>query len=320
MLEQLGDRPQLRIVFGRAYRETDFLREAVTEFEKAIALDPNFPRAHYYLGLTYLLKDGAARLSNAAEEFKFELAAHPDEFFANYYLGIVYLIQRELPLATSFLEKASRIQPDNPDPYFHLGQAYQESEKHEQAIEALKKDIALNPYLSHNDYQVTTAHYRLGQSLVKTGRTKEGQQELQTAAELKSKAKKRDEEKTKVFLGEANLHEQDNKFPEMLLVEGVIAEPNPLDEKSKEELKRSEAYYAKVVAAAHNNIGQLRAQQKDFRKAAEQFALAAKWNPQLDDIYFNWGLACFEAELYKEAIPPLEKVLKASPANVSAKQ
>src|SRR5262249_50719254 len=70
MLTQLGDRPQLHIVFGRAYRETEFLAEAIEEFKKAVALDPKFPRAHYYLGLTYLLKDGGSRLGDAAEEFK----------------------------------------------------------------------------------------------------------------------------------------------------------------------------------------------------------------------------------------------------------
>src|SRR6266850_5353392 len=90
MIVQLGNRAPLRILIGRAYRETGFLPEAIEEFKKAIAVDTNFPRAHYHLGLTYLLKDGAARLADAAEEFKLELAAHPDEFFGNYYLGIVY--------------------------------------------------------------------------------------------------------------------------------------------------------------------------------------------------------------------------------------
>ena len=115
MIEQLGDRAQLRVLFGRAYRETGFLTEAIAEFKKAVALDTNFPRVHYYLGLTYLLKDGAARLSEAAEEFKIELTAHPDQlfaspdqFFANYYLGIVCVVERRWELAISFLEKASR--------------------------------------------------------------------------------------------------------------------------------------------------------------------------------------------------------------------
>jgi len=77
--------PQLHILFGRAIPgDRFFWRKRIEELKAAIALDPNSPRVHYYLGLTYLLKDGASRLDEAAEEFKVELASHSDEFFANY--------------------------------------------------------------------------------------------------------------------------------------------------------------------------------------------------------------------------------------------
>ena len=99
MVADLGNRPQLRILIGRAYRQTGFLPEAIDEFKKAIALDPRFPRVHYYLGLTYLLKDGAARLNDAEAEFKLEVAAHPEEFFGNYYLGLVSTIGRKWEVA-----------------------------------------------------------------------------------------------------------------------------------------------------------------------------------------------------------------------------
>jgi len=56
MIEQLGDRPQLRVLIGRAYRETGFLPEAIEEFRKAVALDPRFPRVHFYLGSHIYLK------------------------------------------------------------------------------------------------------------------------------------------------------------------------------------------------------------------------------------------------------------------------
>lgn len=320
MVEQLGERPQLHIVFGRAYRETGFLPEAIEEFQEAVKLDTHFPRAHYYLGLTYLLKDGASRLNDAAEEFKVELTSHPDEFFANYYLGIVYLIDRKWELAISLLEKASRIQPDNADPYFHLGQAYQAVNKHSEAIEVIKKSIALNPSLSHNDYQIATAHFRLGQSLVKTGQSEAGKKELQIAAELKSKSLTRDKEKNELYLNTANLHERNSKFPEMVSSEGVIAESNAPDAKTLADLKGGETYYSRVVAAAHNAIGLLRADRGDFRAAAEQFGLAAKWDSKLVDLNYNWGLAAFKAELYKEAIPPLESELSAHPANLQVKE
>src|SRR6185312_13070002 len=85
MVVQVGNRPQLHVLIGRAYRETGFMAEAIEEFNQALALDPHLQRVHFYLGITYLLKDGMTRLTDAAEEFRKELAAYPDEFSANYY-------------------------------------------------------------------------------------------------------------------------------------------------------------------------------------------------------------------------------------------
>src|SRR5215471_14589478 len=320
MLKELGERPALHIIFGRAFRETEFLAEAIDEFKKAVALDPKFPRAHYYLGLTYLLKDGTPRVADAEVEFKYELSANPDEFLANYFLGMAYLIQREWEPAINFLEKAASIQPENPDPYFHLSQCYQAITRHDRAVDVLRKTIALTTDLSHNDYQVTTAHYRLGQSLLKTGQTQEGEKEIQIAADLKSKGFKSDEEKFAAIRNAAGSQESDGKLPKTFTPAGIIAEANKLDEKTLAELKRSQDYYSKVAASAHQNIGLLRADRQDFRGAAEQFGLAAKWNPQLEHINFNWGLAAYKAELYKQAIPPLEQESSVNPANTAARQ
>lgn len=320
ILKQFGDRPQLRIIFGRAYRETGFLPEAIEEFKRAVALDPHFPRAHYYLGLTYLLKDGTERLNDAREEFKIELAANPEEFFANYYLGVIYAIEREWDLAIRFLQKASGIQPNNPDPYFHMGQAHQSKGDHLQAIEVLRKSIALNPQLAHNEYQVTSAHYRLGQSLMKVGHTEEGQKQLKLAAQLKSESFKRDEERATAYLNVTSLRAHDQAAPAINAAEGVVASTVPLDETTRQALDTSEDYYAKVVASAHNNLGMLQAQREEFSKAVHEFALASNWDATLDGLNFNWGLASFKAEQFKDAIAPLEKELSFHPANTAATQ
>ncbi|HVQ38495.1 MAG TPA: tetratricopeptide repeat protein, partial [Pyrinomonadaceae bacterium] len=219
MIERLGNRPQLRVLIGRAYRETGFLAEAIEEFQKAVALDPRFPRVHYYLGLTYLLKGGVGKLAEAQAQFKIELATHPNEFLAHYYLGIAATVERDWSAAMTYLQRASQLQPNNPDPYFFMGQAFQGLNKHVEAIVAFKKAIALNPDLKHNDYQVTNAHYRLGQSLLKMGLQAEGQQELKLAADLKTTAFKRDEAKIQAFTANAG-----NNLSELVSPEGVTAE------------------------------------------------------------------------------------------------
>jgi tetratricopeptide (TPR) repeat protein len=91
------------------------------------------------------------------------------------------------------------------------------------------------------------------------------------------------------------------------------------DEKTTQELKSSADYYQKILATVHNNVGLLRAERQDFRAAAEQFALAVKWNPEQEGLDYNLGLAYYKSELYERAIPPLEKELKTRPANRPAR-
>jgi tetratricopeptide (TPR) repeat protein len=320
MIKQFGDRPQLHIIIGRAYRQSGLMGEAADEFKKAIALDNHFPRAHYYLGITYLLDEGQTKVNEALAEFQIELAANPDEFFANYYLGIVYIFQRKWDLAVRFLQKASTIEPNNPDPYFQLGQAYQELNQHERVIEVLKKSIALNPNLAHNKNQVTKAHLILAQALLRTGQTAAGQKELQIAADLKLQAFKLEQQTpgSKPATDPGGLAAQDTLLSEAGFEPRVDSKSPERDEKTIEELKSGATYYEQVLATAHNNVGMLRGERQDFTSAAEQFALAVKWNPNQEGLNYNLGLAYYKSGLFEKSIPPLEIELKTHPENRSA--
>ncbi len=317
LIKVFGEKPQLHVIIGRAYRQSGLLADAAEEFKKAIALDPRFPRAHYYLGITYLLDEGQSKIGEALEEFKIEVAANPDEFFANYYLGVVYNFQRQWDLAITFLQKASTIQPNNPDPYFQLGQAYQELNNHKQAIKVLRKAIAVNPDLGHNKGQVTTAHHRLAQSLLKTGQTEAGQKELQIASDLKAQAFKLEQQVQTGApgMGVVRLSDSGKDLLELGSGENGSTGANNLDERAKQELQSSEAYYKKVIGTAHNNIGLLRGERQDYLAAAKQFALAAKWDPQQEGLDYNLGLAHYKSESFKQAAPPLENELKVHPGN-----
>jgi tetratricopeptide (TPR) repeat protein len=318
LLKTFGDQPQLHVLIGRAYRQSGLLADATAEFKKAIALDANFPRAHYYLGITYLLDEGQNKLGEALAEFKIEVAANPDEFFANYYLGVVYNFQRQWDLAITSLQKASSLQPHNPDPYFQLGQSYQELNKHEQAIEALKKAIELNPDLAHNKNQVTTAHHRLAQSLLKTGQTEAGRKELQIASELKAQAFKLEQQTQTEAPGMTlNRLSASGKDQLELSHEDHSSLATDTDAKARQALQSSEAYYKKVIGTAHNNVGLLRGERQDFVVAAAQFEQAAKWDPPQEGLNFNLGLAYYKSQLYKQAALPLEIELKLHPGNRS---
>ena len=130
---------------------------------------------------------------------------------------------------------------------------------------------------------------------------------------MKTAAFKRDEAKIQAFT--AN---EGNKLSELVAPEGVTADAPAQDAATLENHSRmTSTIYTKVIAAAHNNIGLLRAEQQDFRNAAEQFRLAGKWDPQLEGLNFNLGLALYKAELYEEAIAPLAKRIEGPSAKIS---
>lgn len=321
MIKQFGERPQLYVVIGRAYRQSGLLTEAAEEFKKAIALDARFPRAHYYLGITYLLDEGQSKVPDALEEFKLEVAENPDEFLGNYYLGVVYIFQRQWESAITVLEKAATIEPKNPDPYFQLGQAYQELNQHERAIEVLRKAIVFNPNLAHNKGQVTNAHHRLAQSLLKLGQTEAGRKELEIASDLKAQAFKL-EQQTQTDssgMGLSRLPADEANATEPSLRKRLNSATTVQDESKVQELAATAAYYEKVVATAHNNVGLLRAEQKDFRAAAAHFSRAIELNPEQEGLTFNLGLAYYRDQAYEWAIPPLEQELKIHPENNAAR-
>jgi tetratricopeptide (TPR) repeat protein len=317
MVNELGQSPQLHLVFGRAYRETGYLREAIEEFMKVIALDPVYPRAHYYLGLTYLLVEGTKNLKQAEAEFKAELAAHPNEFFSLYNLGLVYVTGRQYEQAISFLERAAQVRPEHSYTYLYLGTSYYGLGQYGKAIAFLQKAMALDPNLRRDAFEAGNAHYLLGQSMVKVGRLQEAEKELQAARDLKASALRRDQAKADAYM--KNEEYRPAKFGEGE-EESIAAKPNAPQEKLKGELKQAELFYAKAAALAHSELGLLRAERKDFHAAAEQFRQAAEWQPDREGLDYNWGLASYNAESYQEAIAPLERELKAHPANVAARQ
>ncbi len=319
MLSTLGESPQIHILFGGSFRETEFLNDAAHEFKRALELDPRYPRAHYYLGLTYLSQEGAQRIPEAIEEFQAELRRNPDEYLANYLLGLVYLHERRLEDAVPCFEKAARLDPEKPDAPLYLGQAYSLLGRHEKAVPALLKALELTKDPSRNQFQVANAHYLLGQAYRREGKMDEAQKQFALASSYKAKSAVQDQERLQLYLrsGEVGSQEFQNAVTSM---EGkaIIVAPEPPDAKEQERLHKMEKFYAQVAATAYNQLGLLGAGQSDFRRAARNLERAAQWDPGISDLDYNLGLAQFKAQNYAKAIPPLEKVRAREPGRLPA--
>ena len=342
MQSTLGNTAALHVLFGRAYLITHFPEPAIVEFRSAIKLDPKYPRAHGLLGYSYLELLGEQAYPQAREQFEKELKLGPDQYYFLSLLGIATVALRDYPAAEATLLHAIRLNSTEPGPYLYLGETYTETGRTKQAVAALEKYISLvrNPEEMVRD--VSRAYYLLGQSLLRLGRVDEAKQALARSqqyreAKFRYDAKHIFDEPGKPSDGDSHTSDRiagliesaapnDRKATEAMAEAGVPDNPasqTPVPTQQPAETKAAEQYRAfagEILASSYNDLGVMRAKASRFAEAAEYFKQAAVWKPNLLGLDRNWGLACYRAQLYSEAVLPLERHLTASPQDAFVRQ
>jgi tetratricopeptide (TPR) repeat protein len=305
----LGDTPQIHILFGRAYREGDYLDLAIGELHKAIAKDPKIKVAHYLMAMAYLERDGDSGFSEAVPELEAELKVSPNDPRTHYMLGYIALKRHDAQQAEKELARASELDPENPDPLISLGQVYQEAGRLPEAEKAFRRSIAVTKDLSRNGYQVNRAHYALGRILLQTGREDEGKKELQISAELRDKPhpERRDTQE----LAAAATHEDPTVGPA-----ATGARRPPADGKDSSAFAEE---FKPAIADSYNNLGVISAGNKDYAAATDYFKKAGQWNPGLETLDHNLGMAAFYANQFDQSVEPLGRYVGSHPDDVRAR-
>lgn len=324
-----GPSAALHVLFGRAYRETGFLELAIREFNKAIAIDPKFPRAHYYLGYAYLIQLEETAYPQARAAFEEELKIQPDDYLSLLYLGIITVNQHEFSVAAPLLEHAIQVRPAAPEPLLYLGQLYFNTERLQLTITTLRKYIKLSAQQPQPLHDAARAHYLLGQSLLRQGQAEEAKKEVQLSEELRvqnfklgqARQQERErppkQEKPAKEISGVLVSSDENSKKEAL--RAMVAEPAP-SQSLKKAAQEYRAQAGELLAAAYNDLGVIHASQKDYANAAGYFQQAARWKPDLEGLHRNWGMASFRANRYADAVSPLSEHLARHPEDRTVRQ
>ena len=335
---KMVDSAALHVLFGRAYTLTHFPEPAMAEFRKAVKLDPKYPRAHGFLGYSYLEQFGEQAYPQARQEFENELKINPDQYYFLMLLGIATVALRDFPAAEATLRHAIRLSPDEATPYLYLGETYTETNRLALAVPALQKYVSLVHHPEEMLRDVSRAYYLLGQDLLRLGRIEEAKKALANSqryreAKFRYDAKHTFDEKPATDGADSRPTERiaglletgapdENKSAEAMVQGGVqenpAAQASPPTRPAAESkaAKEYRAFASEILASSYNDLGVMRAKASNFTEAAEYFKKAAAWNPALPGLDRNWGLACYRAELYSDAIAPLERQLAATPNDV----
>jgi tetratricopeptide (TPR) repeat protein len=338
---KMGNSAALHVLFGRAYLITKFPQKAIAEFEKAIALDPQYPRAHAFLGYAYLEFYHDEGYPKARTEFEREIRVHPNEYRAYELLGISDVSLRDYAGAETALLHAIRLEPKEATLYFYLGETYSATNRTQAAVRELDKYTKMvGTPEDQKAREASQAYYLLGQDLRRLGREQEARKALARSQQLRESKFKYDvkhifdqnkvpdeenqarsvSDRVADVLGEGSPEKQGpQNMVQQGLPAGAVSKP-PAADTETQAARQYRASLGEVLGSCYNDLGVMRAKDSKFPEAAEFFKHAAAWNPDLAGLDRNWGLATFRAEMYKEAVPPLERHLKTHPDDSISRQ
>ncbi len=311
MLASSKPSASLHVLIGIAYRENGYFDQAALHFAKAIQIDPGKHNVHAALGITRY-QQGAEHDAEAREQFLAELAATPGDYTSLYYLGLIAIRQQKTNDAESWLQKAVAAQPESREADLSLGEARLNSGHLNEAGAALRRSLQLSPAEQRNP-EAARAHVLLGQALEKLGRHDESQAELAEVRKLEAETVSSDP-------STSDAKDRPPDLARSIELQGVLRTTDT----KQEPLGPKESAYAEslqdLVGEAFHNLGVIDARASRFADAADEFAQAAKWNPAIERLDRNWGMAAFRAERYDQAIGPLARALQKSEKDAAIRQ
>src|SRR5438128_675555 len=162
---------------ARMLLRLDFGPVAEEYGQKAVALDPKLPLAHFLLGELYLYQ---SKIPEAIAQFQQELAINPGQAASYYKLADAYSRVQKFDEAEKLLQRSIWLDATATGPYVLMGKVLQKKGEPALAVRSLQRAIAMDP-------NNAISHHLLGQAYRDLGRTEDAERELKIAEQMQAK-------------------------------------------------------------------------------------------------------------------------------------
>jgi len=337
LLALVGNRGWSRVLIGRAYQQQKLLKEAETEYQNALALDPRTPTAHYSWAVTLLQANGWNPTPDVKAHLQEELKLNPRDFLANYLLGYFASNEGNFEESNRYLQRATQINPSLPEAWMFLGLNAQGRNSSRLAETNLRKAIALARKDTANRHpSIRKAYFVLGRILVSSGRKKEGEQLLQKVRELQQESLAEAQKKIGTKQSKSGTDASAALVPDIpesdaqnslsiatghtLTGEaGPRMSPHAVLKSPQDPATKSEMHLRSLLGSALNDLATAEALQEKYDLAVKHYREAARWDSQIPGLQRNLGLAAFFVGENGEAIRLLARVVTAAPRDAHAR-
>jgi Flp pilus assembly protein TadD len=171
--------PQMHQILAQAMASQDDFQGAISQYRRALEIDPHFPGVHFQIGQLTLANSTTEPSRQIAEkEFQTALAADPGDADSLYMLGEIQWLRSQPQEALALYNRALVVRPAFADAHVAAGKALTTLGRTDEAVQQLLEAVRLDP-------QNEAAHYRLAEAYRKLGQTQDADRELATFRTLR---------------------------------------------------------------------------------------------------------------------------------------
>ncbi|MCC7530760.1 MAG: tetratricopeptide repeat protein [Candidatus Melainabacteria bacterium] len=154
------------------------LPEAISQYQNALSLNPEFSQAHCNLGLIFNQQHNYAK---ALSEFRKALAINPKDAITYNGIGAALRAEKDMVGAIKNWQTAVSLDPKLATAHYNLGTAYEIQKDTDRAMESYKQAVK-------NDYRLGEAYYRMGLIMEKRKLTDEATEQYSRALKVANDA------------------------------------------------------------------------------------------------------------------------------------
>jgi len=234
---------------GLVYNDMKMFNKAILYYQKAIELDPGYALAYNNLGNVYYYQKA---YDNAIQDYQ-KAIQFDSTFTSPYYnLGLIYDNLKAYDKAASYYNKAINLDSTDPSSYISLGDVYYQQKIYDKAIPYYQKAIRLD--------SLNTKAY--------------------------------------IYLGDA--YHQQKLYDKAILNYRKTISIDPAN------------------PAAYNDLGNIYYDQKLYDKAIPNYQKAISLDSAYTSAYFNLGLVYYNLKAYDKSVKYFQKVIHLDPADKTA--
>src|SRR5260370_171092 len=176
MFDLPADSAASYLLTARMLFRQEFEPVALEYAQKAVALDPKLPLAHFLLGEIHLFQ---SQIPEAIADFQQELNLDPGHAASYYKLADAYSRVQKFDDAERLLQRSILLDPTSTGPYHVMGKVLEKKGEPELAVPALQPAASLDP-------NNAITHHLLSQAYRDLGRNEDAERELKLAGQLQS--------------------------------------------------------------------------------------------------------------------------------------